>query len=380
MYPALAVLKALQAHEERKSDRGDIPEDSGIKNESDKVLWVGGEGGIEVDLLSREKVPFTTIPAAGVHGVGLRSLPGNLWKIIKGFFSARRIIKDFRPQVMFFTGGYITVPVAAAGRIRWSQKEKPVIVVYVPDIEPGLALQVTARFSDQIMLNVEDSMEYFEDRSNLIVTGYPTRLSLSPSHRDEALNLFNLSPIMPTLLVFGGSKGARSINQALMSILPDILTDMQVIHISGQLDWQQTENASKGLPEELRARYHAYAYLHSEMGAALSAADLVVSRAGASVLGEFPLYGLPAILIPYPHAWRYQEVNANYLESRGAALVLQDHELQVHLHSTIKKLMKDDQMRNEMSQAMSSLATPQAADSIADILQDMVSVPSPGRI
>ena len=92
------------------------------------------------------------------------------------------------------------------------------------------------------------------------------------------------------------------------------------------------------------------------------------------------MYGLPAILVPYPHAWRYQEVNANYLETRGAALVLQDHELNVHLHSTIKKLMKDDQMRNEMSQAMSSLANPQAADSIADILQDIVSVPSPGRI
>jgi undecaprenyldiphospho-muramoylpentapeptide beta-N-acetylglucosaminyltransferase len=380
VYPALAVLKALQAHEVRKSDQGDIPADSEIKNNGHEVLWVGGEGGIEVDLLSREKVPFTTIPAAGVHGVGLKALPGNLWKIIKGFFSARRIIKDFRPQVMFFTGGYIAVPVAAAGRLKWAQNEKPEIVVYVPDIEPGLALQVTARFSDQIMLNVEDSMEYFGDRSNLIVTGYPTRLSLSLSHRDEAMELFNLTPTMPTLLVFGGSRGARSINQALISILPDLLADMQVIHISGQLDWSQIEIASNSLPDNLRARYHAYPYLHREMGAALSAADLAVSRAGASVLGEFPLYGLPAILIPYPHAWRYQEVNANYLESRGAALVLQDHELNVHLHSTIKKLMKDDQMRNEMSQAMSSLATPQAAESIANILLDMVSVSSPGRI
>jgi UDP-N-acetylglucosamine--N-acetylmuramyl-(pentapeptide) pyrophosphoryl-undecaprenol N-acetylglucosamine transferase len=116
------------------------------------------------------------------------------------------------------------------------------------------------------------------------------------------------------------------------------------------------------------------------MGAALKAADIVVSRAGASVLGEFPLYGLPAILIPYPHAWRYQEVNAHYLENRGAALVLQDHELNVHLFSTINQLMKDYQMRNEMSQAMSSLAIPQAAESIANLLQGLVSVPNPGRI
>jgi UDP-N-acetylglucosamine--N-acetylmuramyl-(pentapeptide) pyrophosphoryl-undecaprenol N-acetylglucosamine transferase len=223
-------------------------------------------------------------------------------------------------------------------------------------------------------------MEYFEDRSNLIVTGYPTRLGLRLSRREESLGLFNLAPDLPTLLVFGGSKGARSINQALVSILPDLLTDMQVIHISGNLDWPQIEIASNDLPDNLRDRYHAFPYLHSEMGAALDAADLVVSRAGASVLGEFPLYGLPAILIPYPHAWRYQEVNAHYLENRGAALVLQDHELQVHLYSTIKKLMKDHQMRNEMSQAMSSLATPQAAESIASILQGLVSVPSPGRI
>jgi UDP-N-acetylglucosamine:LPS N-acetylglucosamine transferase len=262
----------------------------------------------------------------------------------------------------------------------WSQAERPKIVVYVPDIEPGLALRVTARLSDQIILTVEDSMEYFEDRSNLIVTGYPTRLSLRLSRREESLGLFNLAPDLPTLLVFGGSKGARSINQALVSILPDLLTDMQVIHISGNLDWPQIEIASNDLPDNLRDRYHAFQYLHSEMGAALDAADLVVSRAGASVLGEFPLYGLPAILIPYPHAWRYQEVNAHYLENRGAALVLQDHELQVHLYSTIKKLMKDHQMRNEMSQAMSSLATPQAAESIASILQGLVSVPSPGRI
>jgi len=241
-------------------------------------------------------------------------------------------------------------------------------------------LNAIARLSDQILLTVEDSMEYFDERSNLVVTGYPTRISLTAPHRNEALDKFKLSPELPTLLVFGGSKGARSINLALITFLPDLLSNMQVIHISGHLDWPIIENASEELPGELKTRYHAYPYLHNDMGAALEASDLVVSRAGASVLGEFPLYGLPAILIPYPHAWRYQEVNAHYLENRGAALVLQDHELDVHLFSTITNLMSDHQMRNEMSQAMSSLATPLAAESIATILQGLVSVPSPGRI
>lgn len=380
MYPALAVLKALQVDKEKRRDSDDFPANTEQQDSAHEFLWVGGEGGIEVDLLSREEVHFTTILAAGVHGVGLKALPGNLWKLFKGFTSAWRIIKEFQPQVLFFTGGYIAVPVALAGRLRWHRQGRPKIAVYVPDIEPGLALKLTARLADQIMLTVEDSMEFFENRSNLVVTGYPTRLSFEKSKHGEALAKFSLSPDLLTLLVFGGSKGARSINQALISILPDILSSIQVIHISGQLDWSQTERAEKRLPVDLRARYRAYPYLHNEMGDALQAADIAVSRAGASVLGEFPLFSLPAILIPYPHAWRYQEVNAHYLEARGAALVMQDHDLEVHLLATIKKLMEDKKMRDEMSQAMSSLATPHAAESIAKMLQDLVTVPSSGRI
>lgn len=380
MYPALAVLKALQVRTEKESSKNEIPTIPDRSGSNNEFIWVGGEGGIESELLSREEIPFTTIPAAGVHGVGLRELPGNLWKIIRGFFSARRIIKEFQPQVMFFTGGYLAVPVAAAGRLVWPWNARPKVVLYVPDIEPGLALQVIARFSDLILLTVEDSMKYFQAQPNLMVTGYPTRLSLSSSNRHEDLGKFNLSPNLPTLLVFGGSKGARSINQALLSILPDLLDKMQIIHISGQLDWSQINAAADELPMNMKNRYHAYPYLHQEMAAALNVADLVVSRAGASVLGEFPLYGLPAILIPYPHAWRYQEVNATYLENKGAALVLQDHQLDIHLYSTITKLMKDIDMRNEMGKAMSSLATPRAAETIAIILRDMVSVPGTGGI
>ncbi|MFL7894022.1 MAG: undecaprenyldiphospho-muramoylpentapeptide beta-N-acetylglucosaminyltransferase [Anaerolineales bacterium] len=362
VYPALAVLKALQ----------------------DKVqldaLWIGGEGGIEVDLLSREDIPFTAIPAAGLHGVGLRSFPGNLWRIFKGFLSARRIIRDFHPQVIFSTGGYLVVPVVAASRLNLMQKRDPKVAVYVPDIEPGLALRFAARFSDQVFLTVRDSMDYFDEQLNLLVTGYPTRLSMVEVVREDDLDLFGLLSDIPTVLVFGGSKGARSINRAITACLHELLQDTQIIHITGQLDWPDIKGISKKLPPELRSRYHAYQYLHNEMGAALSAADLVVSRAGASILGEFPLYGLPAILVPYPHAWRYQEVNANYLETRGAALVLQDYDLEVHLLSTIRKLIHDHEMRNEMSQAMSSLATPQAAESIANALLGLVPVSNPGRM
>ncbi len=380
MYPALAVLKALQ-DDEKSTWKSKETEQPFSPSAGDlEVLWVGGEGGIEVDLLSEEKIAFTTIPAAGVHGVGLRALPGNLWQIFRGFIAARRIIKDFHPEGMFFTGGYLAVPVAYAGRTILPRRNRPRISVYVPDIEPGLALRTIARLSDQIALTVEDSMNYFEFRSNLHVTGYPVRQNLQISNRVDARQKFNLSRDLTTLLVFGGSKGARSINRALIKALPDLLIDMQVIHISGHLDWQEVEAAKENLPVELESRYHVYPYLYQDMGAALSVADLVVSRSGASVLGEFPLFGLPAILIPYPYAWRYQEVNARYIEKRGAAVVLQDSDLNLHLLTTIRDLVNDQSRRERMGQSMLSLATPQAADSIAEIILGLVSIPSPGRI
>ena len=380
VYPALAVLKALQDDEEGRRSTGEDEGSSLPASRNLELLWIGGKGGIEVDLLVREKVPFTTIPAAGLHGVGLRALPGNLWQIFKGFFAARKVIKEFQPQVMFFTGGYLAVPVALAGRVFSSRGTRPRTLLYVPDIEPGLALRTLARLSDQIALTVEESMNYFTFPSNLRVTGYTTRRNLQTWGLEEARQVFRLISTIPTLLVFGGSKGARSINHALLDILPDLLVDYQVIHISGHLDWSVVEAVKTRLPDEQKSRYHAYPYLHEEMGAAMRVSDLVVSRAGASVLGEFPLFGLPAILVPYPHAWRYQEVNARFLEGRGAAVVLQDVDLSSHLNTTVRTLMNDPARRDGMHRAMLSLAAPNAAESVADLLHGLVSMPIPGRI
>lgn len=380
MYPALAVLKALQDDEERL--RKSIEPKNLAQPDIDEmeVVWVGGEGGIEVELLRGEKVDFRAIPAAGVHGVGLNALPGNLWKILKGFFAARKIIKQFSPKVMFFTGGYLAVPVAIAGRTFLSKMQRPRILLYVPDIEPGLALKTLSNLSDEIALTVEDSMKYFDFRSNLHVTGYPVRPNLRAYSREQAQQEFNLLPHLPTLLVFGGSKGARSINRALAAILPQLLIDIQVIHISGHLDWEEMESLKEQLPDPIQSRYHVYAYLYQEMDAALSAADLVVSRSGASVLGEFPLFGLPAILVPYPHAWRYQEVNARYLEENGAAVVLQDDELNNKLLATIQDLIMDLDRRKRMGQTMTKLANPHAAENIAELIYERTSLPAPGRI
>ena len=144
----------------------------------------------------------------------------------------------------------------------------------------------------------------------------------------------------------------------------------EVVHISGQLDWDEVEKAEASLKSAQKKRYHTFPYLH-EMGKALAVADLVISRSGASSLGEFPFFGIPAILVPYPHAWRYQKVNASYLARHGAAVILDDSRLQDELLDTVKVLLDNPGKRKSMQAAMRSLAQPDAARAIASQLMEL---------
>jgi UDP-N-acetylglucosamine--N-acetylmuramyl-(pentapeptide) pyrophosphoryl-undecaprenol N-acetylglucosamine transferase len=213
----------------------------------------------------------------------------------------------------------------------------------------------------------------------VVVTGYPCRAGLQAWTKAEARTVFALRDDLPVLLVMGGSKGAHSINQAVFAVLPDLLKITQVLHIIGQLEWGLVEMHRSKLPVELQSRYRAYAYLHQEMGAALQAADLAVSRAGASILGEYPLFGLPAILVPYPYAWHYQRVNAQYLVRHEAATMIEDDSLQANLLSRVQNLLADQKKLDRMAANMRKLAHPQAADRIADHITALVSAAGGAR-
>jgi len=343
VYPALSILQAL-------------------KNEANPVLWVGGEGGMEADLVKKAGLPYTAIPAAGVHGVGLRALPGNLLRLARGVLASRRILKEFQPEVLLFTGGYLAVPMALAGRHIPS-------LLYVPDIEPGLALKTLSRFASTIALTAEPSRTFFQhSKARIEVTGYPVRGDLQEWTRERGAELLGLDVNQPILLVTGGSKGARSINRAILKGLPDLLEKTQICHLTGTLDWEEVRTARERLSADQQARYAALPYLH-EMGAALACADLVISRAGASILGEYPLFGLPAILVPYPYAWRYQKVNAMYLVEQGAAVMIENERLADQLVPTILALMESPERRETMRKAMRALHHPDAAQRIAELVR-----------
>ncbi len=199
----------------------------------------------------------------------------------------------------------------------------------------------------------------------------PTREAFAQVDRESAREHFGIAAEEVVLLVFGGSKGAQSINRAVLAGIDALLQRAVVIHVAGAGDWDEVSAARSQLTEAQQTRYLAFKYLHEEMAQAMAAADLAICRAGASVLGELPYLGLPALLVPYPHAWRYQKVNAQYLAGRGAAEVLRDEELADAGRGLVARsmaLLEDAAKMSAMRQAMLAAGRRDGAAQIASLL------------
>lgn len=332
------------------------------------MMWIGTRGQMEEELVPRAGLRLETIDGGPVVGVPPQTMVMNSARLTWSMEKAARLMRRFRPQVLLLTGGYVNVPVALVG---WARRVPAAI--YLPDVEPGRAIRFLSRFADRVACTAEASRAFFPGKK-VVVTGYPVRPELRAAlalSTEEALAEFELGPGRRTLFVFGGSRGARSINRALLAVLPALLEEFQVIHISGALDWAEVQTAASALSAGQRRYYRPYPYLHEQMGAAFRAADLVVARAGASMLGEAPTFGLPSVLVPYPHAWRYQKVNADYLTSQGAAVRLDDESLPERLLPVVRELLRDGQRLEAMAAAARALDRPEAAQAIARLLLDL---------
>ncbi len=319
---------------------------------------MGETGGIEESLAQRAGIPFRPVATGQIRGRAPWVVARNLMRMGRGARQCVAVLRQFDADAVLVTGGYVAAPVAWAA---WRQHVP--LLTYLPDLVPGLAIRLTSRLATAVAVSFEEVAPYFPGKA--VVTGYPVRPELLSANQAEARAALNLDVNRPVLLAFGGSRGARSINQALVAALPQLLPHCQVLHISGQLDWPWVAEAAAGLPDDVRQWYHPHAYLHEEMVQALAAADLAIARAGASTLGEFPAVGLPSILVPYPYAGQHQEANAQYLARRGAAVVLADRDLGAKLAPTIVELFDAPGRLAEMARASQALARPDAAWNIA---------------
>ncbi len=326
------------------------------------MLWLSDEHGPAPMIVARHGVPWTRIRAGKLHGVGgLRQLR-SAFEMACGTARALWLMARRRPDLLFTTGGYAAVPTLLAAWL-W----RVPIVVYFPDIEPAASVKFALRLAERAAVTVEEALACVPAGKGEVV-GYPLRDEVRRWERGAAREALGLPQEAKVLLVFGGSQGARSLNRAVAANIRPLLEMAHVVHLCGA--GREAEcGARAALPVELQARYHPYAYLHERMGAALAAADLVVARSGASTLGELPYFGLPAVLVPYPYAWRYQSVNAAWLAARGAAVVVEDGEIEAKIVPLVGELLADTARLQAMREAARSLAREDAALRLAQLLQ-----------
>ena len=347
VYPALAVAAAL-----REASTAERPVE---------LLFVGPRTRGEEGLVRREGLDFRAVRAGALRVAAPWSLARGLFNLIVGTLQATRAIGRFRPDVVFATGGYASVPVALAARLR----RRP-LVVYLPDLVPGWAVRLLARLAHQVAITAQPAAARLPP-GKAAVTGYPVRRGFLEAAKAEGQRRLGLDPQLLTLFVSGGSQGGHPINQAVASQLPRLVEVCQVLHVSGRADQPWLAEVHEGLPDARRSAYHLHAYLHDDMPWAMAAADLAVMRSGASTLGELTALALPAILIPYPYAGGHQRANAGYIEALGGAVVLEEGDLP-HLFERVRELLDNRPRLESMAAALRGAARPEAAQEIARLV------------
>jgi UDP-N-acetylglucosamine--N-acetylmuramyl-(pentapeptide) pyrophosphoryl-undecaprenol N-acetylglucosamine transferase len=340
-------------------------------------------------------LPFRALPAAPLRGRGPLAALRGLGVTLAGVGAALSLLRELRPAAILGTGGYVCVPLFLAARIA-----RVPTLIYLPDVVPGLAVRFLSRVANLTAVNVEDALPnlFGKRHTRAVVTGYPVRAELFNLDAAACRQAFGLSSELPVLFVYGGSRGARSINQAIAALLPELLREAHIIHVCGREgDAVWLREAAAGLPAELQERYKLYEYLASvgqgdrgtggqgdapvspgypvtvSMSAAFGAADLAVCRSGASTLAELPAAGLPAVLVPYPYV--HQDENADYLVRRGAAVKVADAQMLGDgrpaagaLYQAIIRLLHNEHERRHMAEQSRALARPDAARHLAQAL------------
>jgi UDP-N-acetylglucosamine--N-acetylmuramyl-(pentapeptide) pyrophosphoryl-undecaprenol N-acetylglucosamine transferase len=347
------------------------------------LLWIGSAGGMEQSLVEHAQIAYRGIDTGQLRGKNPFTVLANLGKMVRGYRQSLTLVREFQPDVCFVTGGYVCAPVVLACRRRGIP-----VLIYLPDMTPGWAILWLSKLVQRVAVSFPAAAVHFGGEvptGKAVVTGYPVRPELIAAAQDRAAARTRLAQLidrptldgsdgLPLVLIWGGSQGARSINLATWHALADLLPHAHVLHVVGVRDWplakEQMQNLRHlGVLEGGSARrYHPVDYLHDAMPLALAAADLTVARAGASILGEFPVAGLPSILAPLPMAGVNQLRNAEQLVAQGSAVLLDDAHLDADLARMTVELLTQSERRQAMSQAARKLAQPDAAQQIANEL------------
>ncbi len=347
IYPALALARYALA-----------------VNPENSVLFVGSAKGLENKIVPSAGFDLHTIAASGfkrnVKGVGR-----TLSDLRAGIKEAKKIITDYKPSVIFGTGGYVAAPLVIAGLM----KGYPV-VLHEQNALPGMTNRWLAPFTKKICLSFAETAQKMSFRSKTVLTGNPRASEVKEVSREEGASYFNLDLNEKTVLIYGGSRGAEKLNQVVSKYIEksDIPANINLIYITGEIYFEEIGGRLSNLSRKLKL----YPYL-DQMPFALAAADLVVTRSGATTLAEITALGIPAILIPSPNVVNnHQYYNARILADKGAALLIEEDNFnEQRLAVEIERLLDDPQELLNMGNASKSLGMPDAAARVYRVLEEV---------
>jgi UDP-N-acetylglucosamine--N-acetylmuramyl-(pentapeptide) pyrophosphoryl-undecaprenol N-acetylglucosamine transferase len=336
------------------------------------VQWVGRKGGIEDRVAERIGVPFRSVP---VEGWPRRRSARRFWaagKLAVGVARALLHIKRFRPQVVLGVGGYVSLPLCYA-----AQRLRVPTMFHEQNKRLGMANHLLAPRATRMLLSFPDTLgSYAKEKARVV--GNPVRAGfVHPPDRQAARETLGLDASVPVVLVVGGSQGAHTLNAAMLAVIQEFGPgDVQFLWMTGNADAAEARTAAAKVP----ARVEVFPFI-DDMAAACTAADLIVSRAGASSIAEIAALGKPAILVPYPHATdNHQEQNARAFEEAGAAILLRDADCTGdRLARLIREVTGDPARLAAMAKAAATLARPGAAEAIVEEILLLVfqEVPEP---
>lgn len=347
IYPALAVLDAARA-----ADPGGLT-----------VRFFGPDDRGERAIVERHGLAFETVASAGVRGRGPMRLAMSFVRLALGTATAVWKLRRFKPDVVFSTGGYASFPCSVAARVL----RRP-LVVYLPDVTPGWAVRVEQRLATRVATTAEAALAHLP-RNKTRVTGYPVRPTFFGTTRAAARQQLGIDRDACVVLAAGASQGSSVINAAIANNLEALVAVATVLHVTGAADEANAMATRAALSPEAQQRYHVAAY-RDDLPVAMLAADLAIMRAGASVIGELPAAGLPALLVPGTFAGGHQRDNAAWLESQGAAEIVDERDIST-LGTLTLTLLGDSARLSAMQEAARSLARPNAAADIALLLTEV---------
>ncbi len=329
------------------------------------IRYVGARGRIDEQILRERNLPHDLISARPLpYRPSLEAVTG-LAALARAAGQARAILRAFRPHVVFSTGGYVGASVGIATRVA-----RIPLVLHVADLQPDRGNRLLARWAGAITAVAPEAARALGRRAT--VTGNPIRRELAQATREQGIRELALAPDAPTIIVTGGSQGARRLNTAVISALPVLLDELgaQIVHLCGALDFEALRAEVARHFGTTPSRYHLLEHLPNP-GPALAAADLAITRAGAGSLAEICLHGVPMIVVPYPFAGGHQRLNAQPLADADAAVIVDDAQFTgERLIALVRDLLGDPERLGAMAAAARAHAHPDAARRVAQVLID----------